>query len=229
MKALAIAAMAVTAMAGAAAASTVTYTETFESSTDLFTFPDRALNVTWYDSNKGLYSDVGPEIVLGDDGWTGSIDFVADAGTTFTPLSFDASGWLGVDFAPYVPGVDDPYDVPASAWSPYVDPTFMSVTGYSGGSVVAQTEVDPNGTITLGSEFAGIEQLTISLLSPVSMSPEGVLVGDTWYRCSSGYQCYFATVDNLTFSVPSAVPLPASAPLLLAAVAGVGLLRRRRR
>lgn len=192
---------------------------------------NRVGNITWDDINKCRYTDTEPDITLGDDGWSSSVHFMADPGTTFTPLAFDIiSAWLSLERAEDRAG----FGYEDAVWQPYTF-DYLSMTGYRNGAVVASSQVMPvsGSPVSLDASFTSIDSFTVALLGGYwnGGSGEGTLEEDGyWYRCAgpSG-QCHAARIDNLVVDVVAPVPLPASGVLLAFGLIGLAAAYRLRR
>lgn len=111
-------------------------------------------------------------------------------------------------------------------------PVYYSLTGFREGQLVAsvlqQVPVFEFSAQTWGNLFSNLDRFTISLLIPGGVSymygsstPGDLVCSDSW--------CGGLQVDNLEYSLIAPVPLPASLPLLLAGLGGLGLIVRHRK
>ncbi|MCY1127320.1 hypothetical protein OU426_10695 [Frigidibacter sp. RF13] len=178
------------------------------------TLPDEGAQLGSYSENGIVATALGgalayegtPGFAHLDDSGTGlayGIDFTM--GGLFDAVEFSLTS-LGYDF----------WDPPG----PLSDN--LIVTGFNGSSVVSMAGFilsDVFGatqTFTLGPAFSGLTSLRIELIYPTNSA-------------SCGAPCGHLDLDYVTLNGPSAVPLPASGLMLVAAGFGLGALRLRRR
>ena len=128
----------------------------------------------------------------------------------------------------------------------------LQMFGYLGGSLVQSGSWQlpdtnsgdpatslPNSTAPFGGMFTGLDQLRIANMADFAdAAGYGVTYRDgRWYTCLEN-TCGFIVIDNILLDVhpadsgdtddaPNAVPLPSSAPLLLAGLAVAAILKRR--
>jgi hypothetical protein len=132
------------------------------------------------------------------------------SGLSFTLIGGGAFDLVSFDLLP----VANLYDL-----SGYDD---VKVSGLRGGSEVASVSFESGSapsTQTFGAPFVSLEEVIIqAVLPPSSLFTPGF--------CDP---CGQFDIDNVTLRVAAAIPLPAAAPLLATALAGLFLFRRRSR
>lgn len=103
----------------------------------------------------------------------------------------------------------------------------VQLLGYAGDEVVANdtfSMFDKPGLYQFGEEFAQIDRLSIGT-APVPIYPDPAFRIQCRIDPCSSFRIDSVTLDPLEVPVP--VPLPASALLLVGALTGLGLARRR--
>ena len=152
---------------------------------------------------------------------SGKLDVIYDASiSTTTPdnLFFWATGFSDLTNVAY--GNDgataEVFLNPSSGFQ--VTLNSFDLGAYNGNRVTQWTILDG-----LGTELASSGPITVSGTTATTVSPG--LTSPTGFQIQWGPDAYNVAIDNIDFTV---VPLPAALPLFLSALAGFGLMARRR-
>lgn len=184
-------------------------------------------------------------ITMHDDGGITRSTIKRVDGGSFTPLSIMVQGWnrmarTGSGPAPDYFWEEDEFNAWYRAGSANVP--ILEFTGlFASGLSVTQTVEPFPGYVPVkfdfGSEFAGIEKLSLSLLYPDTSAGTGIR---GYYRTDDPYGlstpdtdwcpewCAEVHADDLIVAEAAAVPVPAAGMMLAAALLGLGALRLRR-
>ncbi|WP_370402233.1 hypothetical protein [Sulfitobacter sp. JB4-11] len=210
-------------------------------------FEGRQGPITYTNPNQFAYSNCGPRILVGDDGFSQKAAIRADEGTVFDVTSFDLSADYDVYRFPRA-ALNDAFNQTIETdgiggfgilleevlfWDvgPNLELKFeadaeklasfdyFELLGYRDGALVAEDAFDPAGVSNYapGDAFENLDEMILG----VSVSGYSTWFDDDYiYGCA--IQCGSATYDNVVLQTRVAVapvPLPATALLM-----GIGLL-----
>lgn len=234
--------IAIAGMLGASPARAVPITLTFNE----FANPDSLAvaagsEVAYSNPNHMVYGNVAPNILLGDDGYSGRMSVMANAGTLFDAVSIDLIEARNAVFeAPVNPGVIlDPWTQMFTAQtdgtvSQYIYENLI-FEGYRWDQLVATTAITFDGSAAathhFSSDFADLNRLDITVDFAGARFYGPMIEGDKVMYCEGS--CGYVRFDNLSLDTQSqavaaaavqtvtTVPVPASGLIL---GSGLGLL-----
>lgn len=203
-----------------------------------------AAGVVIDEDNYGSYNYVGDVLTLGNDGLSNTATFTAVPGRVFDVLSLNLLSLAGELTVVSCDGIETCDDPDSMASLSVVRMPDLFLDGYRAGT-------DPVATAVLKTlapgmlDISGLGGFTALTRLEVSISLAGYGGWDWqfdprangWVFCDGGPSCGLAILDDLSLDLRpagggtpvGAVPLPAAAGLLGAAVTGLGVLRAIRR